>query len=543
LGGALQQMDKLMGGSLREARAFVIRHRYRFVDVSAVAAVVTVVGYLAVAANIFTDAPHQTQKAETLELDEILLVCAVLLGGLIWSYGRLRRERRETARRGAAEREIRTLAFHDPLTGLPNRRQFGEALKAAAAAPPRAGGGHGVIMLDLNAFKRINDVFGHGIGDEVLILVGGRLSRAVRDGDLVARLGGDEFAILATQLSGPEAATSLALRIIDELQAPITVNGREHAVGAAIGIALTPQDGTEPAELMRKADIALYRAKGQGRSAMRFFESEMDASVRERDHIERELRRALAEGEIEPHYQPLVDLKSGRVREFEALARWTHPQLGSISPTRFIPIAEDCGLIAPLTDALLTRACTDAAAWPSDILLAFNISPVLLHDPGFSLRLMAVLGRTGFPPQRLELEITESALVRDLDAAQTVLGALRDAGVRIALDDFGTGYSSLYHLRNFKLDKIKIDRSFIDTMTTDNDSAAIVRALVGLGAGLGLDVTAEGVETEEQRQLLSGQGCSQAQGFLYSEAVDAASAFALIAQSRDPVRSPQGLRA
>jgi diguanylate cyclase (GGDEF)-like protein len=517
-----------MSRKLRQVIAFVIRHKFRFIDFFAVAAAAVLVAYLVLAANIFTDAPHLTQRAETLELDELLLLGAVLIGGLVWAVGRLLRERREAARRLAAEREIRVLAFHDPLTGLPNRRQFNEALKNAAAAPPRAGDGHGLFMLDLNAFKRINDVFGHAAGDEVLIHVAGRLSRAVRDGDVVARLGGDEFAVLATHLSGPEAATGLALRIIDELHAPVQVGDREHAVGAAIGIAMTPQDGAEPAELMRKADIALYRAKGQGHSAMRFFEPDMDALVRERDDIERELRLAMAAGEVVPFYQPLVDMKTGRIGEFEALARWTHPQMGEISPTRFIPIAEDCGLIGPLTDALLERACADAVWWPSEVLLAFNISPALLHDPGFGLRLMAILGRTGFPARRLELEITESALVRDLEAARQVLGSLRSAGIRIALDDFGTGYSSLYHLRNFKLDKIKIDRSFIDAMATDSDSAAIVRALVGLGAGLGLDVTAEGVETEDQRRLLSGQGCDQAQGFLYSEAVDADAAVALV---------------
>jgi predicted signal transduction protein with EAL and GGDEF domain len=367
--------------------------------------------------------------------------------------------------------------------------------------------------------------------------VASRLSRAVRSGDMVARLGGDEFAVLATQLSGPEAATGLALRIIEELKAPVRAGGRDHIVGSAIGIALSPQDGADPAELLRKADIALYRAKGQGRSAMRFFEPEMDAHVRERDHMERELRTAVEAGTITPHYQPLVDLKTGKVQAFEALARWTHVEMGAIEPARFIPLAEDCGLIGPLTDTLLAHACADAAQWPAHVKLAFNISPVMLHDPGFALRIMGVLGRAGLPPRRLELEITESALVRDMDAAQTALGALRELGVSIALDDFGTGYSSLYHLRNFKLDKIKIDRSFVDAMATDPESAAIVRALVGLGAGLGLAVTAEGVETEEQRHMLTGQGCVQGQGFLYSEAMTADDATALLASRKQKRRA------
>ena len=517
-----------MSRAIRNAGSFVARHKFRFIDLAAVAAAGALVLYLGLTTNIFSDGVGESQKAEALELDELLAICGVLGIGLTWAFGRLMRERKETARRSAAEREIRTLAFHDALTGLPNRRQFDDAIKAAAAAPPRFGASHAVLLLDLNGFKKVNDVYGHAVGDEVLIYIGARLTQAVRAGDMVARLGGDEFAVLATHLGGPEAATGLALRIIEELLPPVMAGGSEHTVGAAIGIALTPEDGNDPAELLRKADIALYRAKGQGRSAMRFFEQDMDAHVRERDHIEREMRLAIEAGAIAPFYQPLVDLKSGRIQEFEALARWTHAELGEMSPDRFIPIAEDCGLIGPLTDILLARACADAVTWPADVQLAFNVSPVLLRDPGFGLRVMSLLARTGLAPQRLELEITESALVRDLEIVQAVLGALRNAGVRIALDDFGTGYSSLYHLRNFKLDKIKIDRSFVDAMTRDSDSAAIVHALIGLGAGLGLEVTAEGVETEAQRQMLSDQGCVQGQGFLYSEAVNADEALDLL---------------
>jgi diguanylate cyclase (GGDEF)-like protein len=521
-----------MAGTWRKARMFVIRHRFRFIDGMVVLGAALFALYLGLTYDIFSDGPGRTAKAADLEMDELLLVAGVLFAGLAWAVRRLLRERKETARRTAAEREIRALAFHDPLTGLPNRRQFDDALKAAVAAPPGANAAHAVLMLDLNGFKKVNDVHGHPIGDEVLMHVAARLTQAVRQGDMVARLGGDEFAVLATRLAGPEAATGLALRIIEELKPAIEAGGREHDVGSAIGIALTPQDGTEPAELLRKADIALYRAKGQGQSAMRFFEPEMDVHVRERDRMEFELRQAVASEAIRPFYQPLVDLKSGRVQAFEALARWTHPQMGVIEPDRYIPLSEDCGLIAPLTDQLLARACADAVTWPGEIRLAFNISPALLYDASFPLRVMTHLGRSGLAPGRLELEITESALVRDLQAAQAALGQLRATGVRIALDDFGTGYSSLYHLRNFQLDKIKIDRSFIEAMAEEADSAAIVRALVGLGAGLGLEVTAEGVETEEQRRLLSLDGCVQGQGFLYSPAVDAAAALELLSVKR-----------
>jgi len=506
---------------------FVVRHKFRFLDFAAVGLAVLLVLYIALVANIFTDIEQQ-HAPDTLEIDELILISTVLVLGFLWAMRRLIRERKDGERRAAVEREIRTLAFHDALTGLPNRRQFDDALKAAAAAPPRSGASHGVFMLDLNGFKRVNDIFGHAAGDEVLINIGARLTRAVRFGDMVARLGGDEFAILATQLSGPEAATSVALRIMEELQEPVVAAGREHAIASAIGIALTPQDSRDPAELMRMADIALYRAKEQGRSAMRFFEPEMDTHARERDDLERALREAVTTDAIVPMYQPLVDLKTGKVREFEALARWVDPVLGEVPPERFIPIAEDSGLIAEMTDRLLIHACMDAKNWPADVQLSFNISPVLLRDPGFGLRLLSLLGRTGFPPYRLEIEITESALVRDLDAAQKALGGLREVGIKIALDDFGTGYSSLYHLRNFKLDKIKIDRSFVGEMTSNRESEAIVRALVGLGSGLGLEVTAEGVETEEQKRLLSDQGCGQAQGFLYSEAISAEGALAML---------------
>ncbi len=430
-------------------------------------------------------------------------------------------------RRILAEREARALALEDPLTGLPNRRQFDEALAHAVAAPPRAGASHAVLALDLNGFKKVNDVYGHLAGDEVLAQVALRLRQAVREGDLVARLGGDEFAVLATHIASSEAATGVARRIIEALEPPVLSSQGEHQVGAAIGIALSPQDGGVD-EILRKADIALYRAKG-GTSALCFFEPAMDAQVRERDHLERELRAAIGTPAMRPFYQPLVDLKSGTIIGFEALARWTHATLGEIPPDRFITIADDCGLIAPLTDDLLRQACAEAATWPRHLSLSFNVSPAQLRDMGLGLRLMGILAETGLAPQRLEIELTESALVRDLDAARHILGGIRDAGVRIALDDFGTGYSSLYHLRNFKLDKIKIDRSFIEAMAHDPESAAIVKALVGLGEGLSLAVTAEGVEDAEQRAMLIAQGCQEAQGFLFSRAVPAAEIPALLA--------------
>ena len=505
------------------SRVLMVMGRNR-VDIQGVLFLLMVVGgagFLAWDVDIFHTAPRQSDHLKSLELNEVLVLAGLLVSGLIVFTGHYLRNRRETRRRAAAEHEARRLAMEDPLTGLPNRRQFEVALKTALGSPPRAGGCHGLLLLDLNGFKRVNDVHGHPIGDEVLVHIANRLKGALRGSDLVARLGGDEFAILAPHLAGPDAAASVALRVMDQLKDPIVTGSNRHMVGAAIGIALTPQDGVSKQEVMRKADIALYRAKGQGHLAMRFFEEEMDASIRERDFLERELRDAIAARSLRPFYQPLVDLKTGQITGFEALARWTHPTLGEIEPNRFIPIADDCGLIGELTDLLLRQACSDAAQWPAPLLLSFNISPVQLRDRTQGLKLMRILADTGLPPQRLEIEITESALVQDMEAAQAILGSLRDAGVRIALDDFGTGYSSLYHLRNFKLDKIKIDRSFVEAMTYDRDSAAIVHALIGLGSGLSLAVTAEGVEDAQQQKMLIEQGCQQAQGFLFSRAVPA----------------------
>ncbi len=507
---------------------FVLRHRFRFVDMTAVLAAVAVVAYLAFAADIFTNASHEASRPAALEIDELLLMSAVLLVGMLWAVRRLLRDRRETARRTAVEREMRTLAFNDALTGLPNRRRFDDALAAATAAPPGADAVHCVMMLDLNGFKRVNDVYGHAAGDDVLLQVGGRLSAAVRDGDVVARLGGDEFAVLATHIAGPDAATGLAHRVLESFSRPILAAGHEHAVGAAVGLALMPDDGTSPQELMRKADIALYRAKAEGISAMRFFEEHMDAHVRERDRLERELRAAMANGDIVPFFQPLVDIKSGSLRGFEVVPRWHHAALGEIGPDRFMPIAEDTGLISTLTEQLLLGATTAAMSWPSNLEMSFKTSLAALRDRGFGLKVLAILGRVGLRPDRLELQIAESALVRDLESAQRTLGELHKSGVHVALVDFGTGYSSLYHLRNFKVDRLRIDRGFVGSMTRNHESAAIVQALVGLGAGFGLEVSADGVETVDQQEMLERLGCEQGQGSFYSGPVAEQDALALI---------------
>lgn len=516
-------------GRLERLRSFVIRHRFAIADLSIIIAVILVACFVAFEVDIFENEGSVTVHEETIELDEALCIGGLLtVGLLIFSIRRYREQKAETTRRVTAEKHARQLAFQDPLTGLANRRQFNEALQAAIGAPPRAGAAHALFLLDLNGFKQVNDVYGHAVGDELLVIVGQRLMSAAREGDLVARLGGDEFVILSKHLMGAEDATSTALRVIRCLSEPIQAGPTQHRVGSGIGIALLPDDGANAEEILRKADVALYRAKSERRSALRFFEAEMDRLVRERDQLEHDLRQAIEADRIRPYFQPTVDLNTGRVLAFEAIPRWIDPAQGEIPLQRFIPIAEENGLIHDLFARVLRHACEAAVRWPEDVTLALDVYPGQLKDRSLREAIIQVLDATGMPPFRLELEITESALVSNLDSAQEVVGALRDAGVRIVLDNFGTGYSSLYHLRNFRLDKIKIDRSFVDDLESV-ESARIVSALVGLAHGLGLTIVADGVRESGQRESLLASGCEQGQGFLFSQAVAAEETLGLFA--------------
>jgi len=513
-------------------RNFMIRHRRSFKDLSVVIAVFLVGLYLVCEYDIFKNSDGVSIHEKTVELDEALLLGAlVALGLLIFSVRRYVEQKRETARRVLAEQHVRTLAFQDTLTGLANRRQFDDALKIAAAAPPREGAVHAVILLDLNGFKQINDTYGHGTGDEVLTVVAQRLLGAMRNGDLVARFGGDEFAILAPHLAGPEAATSVALRVIEALKSPIQIGSVGHQIGAGLGIALMPENATAPEQVLRKADVALYRAKDERRSALRFFEEEMDQRVQERQWLMQELRAAVSGQRISAYFQPSIHLRTKRIIGFEVLPRWIHPSFGEIMPDRFIPIAEESGLIHELAMQILRQACTVAALWPKDIVLSVDVLSSQLRDKNLPSRIMDILRETSFPAERLEIEITESTLVRDLEAAQDILGSLREAGVRIALDNFGTGYSSLYHLRTFKMDKVKIDSSFIHGMRSEKEDAGVVRALVGLAQGLGITIAAEGIEDDEQQVSLMRTGCEQGQGYLYSNPVSAEQTVSLFESS------------
>lgn len=519
-------------------RRLAIRHRVALSEISLAAAVVAVCAFVLFGLDVFAFSKGHGPPRLGIEADELPLIGTILtVGMLIFAWRRTKEQKRETLKRIAAEQRSRELANLDPLTGLANRRQFSAALEAATNTPASAGAAHALLLLDLNGFKQVNDVYGHGAGDVVLKVIGERLLGIARNGDLVARLGGDEFALLAHHLAGPEAATSIALRIIEALDNPIQAGTASHMLTVGIGISMLSLPSVTPEETLRRADVALYRAKADAISSAHFYDDELDRHVRERAYLERELREAIAAHGIEPFFQPLVDLKTKEIVGFESLARWTHKSMGSISPARFIPVAESSGLIHALFDDLLRRSCRAAMAWPDSVLLAVNVSAAQLRDQTLGLRVLAILAETGLRPGRLELEITETALVRDLEAAKSVLGALRNAGVRLALDDFGTGYSSLYHLRNFKVDKIKIDRSFVDRICSEKESSEIVSALVGLGRGLGFTVTAEGIEGDSQQAELIAKGCELGQGYLFGKAVPAEATHAFFAPKDAPAQT------
>ncbi|WGD55476.1 EAL domain-containing protein [Bradyrhizobium sp. CB1650] len=415
-----------------------------------------------------------------------------------------------------AQAKISHMARHDALTNLPNRMLFHERLEQGLRVA-KSNDQLAVLCLDLDHFKDINDSLGHPIGDALLQQVGRRLAGCVGENDTVARLGGDEFAVVQLGRLEEAAATVLASRLVEVISAPYEIADHQIVIGVSIGISLSPQDGSNPDELLKNADLALYRAKADGRGTYRFFETGMDARAQARRLLEMDLRAALRRDEFEVHYQPIRDVASDRVVAFEALLRWNHPQRGLISPISFIPLAEETGLIVQLGELVLRGACADAATWPGDIGVAVNLSPVQFKSPNLIASVTDALEASGLAARRLELEITESVLLQNSEATLAILHELRAKGVRISLDDFGTGYSSLSYLRSFPFDKIKIDRSFVSELATREDSMAIVRAVTGLGRSLGIVTTAEGVENDTQLELLRREGCTQAQGYLFSK--------------------------
>jgi diguanylate cyclase (GGDEF)-like protein/PAS domain S-box-containing protein len=415
-----------------------------------------------------------------------------------------------------AETQIAYMARHDGLTGLANRAVLLEKMEEALARLRRHGNRFTVFMLDLDLFKTVNDSLGHPVGDELLKVVAGRLSACIRETDTVARLGGDEFAILATADGDQrEAAIATANRLLGAVAAPCDLDGHHVNIGTSVGIALAPEHGTDVDQLVKNADLALYKAKSEGRDAYRIFEDAMGVEVRMRRAHQIDLRNALSNDEFELYYQPIVDIQTRQTASIEALIRWHHPQRGMIPPADFIPLAEESGLINQIGEWVLRKACSDALHWPPHIKVSVNLSAVQFRKIGPIDSFCQTLRESGLPPERLELEITESVLLQGSAENVETLHRLRLMGISIVLDDFGTGYSSLSYLRMFPFDKIKIDRSFVHELAKNADCAAIVSAVAGLGRSLRIDTVAEGVETEDQLLLVHAAGCTHAQGYLF----------------------------
>ena len=426
---------------------------------------------------------------------------------------------RDLRARREAERHIRYLAHHDSLTSLPNRASFNLQLDQQIADATSGGNRLAVLYLDLDRFKEVNDLYGHAAGDKVLQTVATRVTELLAKGQIMARLGGDEFAVLIPSIAGPAAAGAIAEQIQTSIAAGLS-DGAIDTIQTSIGIAIYPDDATDREMLLTQADTALYRAKTEGRNTFRFFEAEMGAAVRDRRQMEHDLRQAVARDEFRLVYQPQNDVTTGQMVGFEALLRWHHPARGLVPPGIFIPVAEDSGAILQIGEWVLRNACREAASWPQPLGIAINVSALQIYSDNFVQLVHTVLLETGLSPRRLELEITETALVRDLQRALNTLRQIKAMGVRIAMDDFGTGYSSLSNLRAFPFDKIKIDGSFVKSVHANEQAATIVRAVLGLGRGLGLPVLAEGVETRAELQFLESEQCTEVQGYLLGRPSD-----------------------
>jgi len=461
-------------------------------------------------------------------------IWALLGVGLLFSaifafiVHRLRGAAHEIALR---EGQIQRLAGQDELSLLPNRRTFDVKLEQELAKLERSGTGLAVMLIDLDRFKAVNDTYGHTAGDELIRQVAERLSKVIRGGDIVARIGGDEFGIIQTHGQLPTGCVALGERILESLTEPFIIMGVTTTIGCSIGIALAPQDAHDRESLLRLADTALYQSKNGGRNRYSFFEAQMNRSLALKRMVEEDLRRAIEDNELVLHYQPQVSVDGATIVGVEALVRWNHPVHGMVPPSEFIGIAEERGLIVPLSEWVLRQACLEAKRWDG-IRLAVNVSPIQFRHKDFVANVIRIIDETGFDPARLELELTEGVVVDDADAAEAAMMDLRAHGVGLALDDFGTGYSSLIYLRRFAFDKIKIDRSFLEYMETTGESAILVHSIAHLGRALGLRVCAEGVETAEQHRFLQAIGCHELQGFLFSKGVTAAEIDGLLALER-----------
>lgn len=445
----------------------------------------------------------------------VLPFMAIAFGGFaVLTALALRYIRRSAVKIAEGENRLRHLALHDPLSGLPNRTFFGERLSAVIADTGSDATIAAVLAIDLDHFKDINDTLGHHIGDGLIGVVAQRLVHAVRREDLVARLGGDEFAVITTEATDLKVVERFAERLIAVLRAPYSISGHTLLIGASIGIAVIDRESGDAADIMRRADVALYRAKNEGRSRACIYDADMDADLRERKQLENDLRAAIAEDGLSVAYQPIMNASGEKMAGVEALCRWKHPTRGDVPPVDFIPIAERSELIIPLGEWVLRKACIEARPW-TGLTVAVNVSPLQFRRQDFVEVVERILAETGLDPHRLELELTESTLLGNVDDAEKAMQRLKAHGVRFALDDFGTGYSSLLYLRRFPFDRIKIDRSFVRSIETAADAASIVHAIVSLGRGLGMKVTAEGVETAEQQLFLRAAGVHSMQGYRF----------------------------
>ncbi len=458
-----------------------------------------------------------------------------------------------------AEHRIVKLAYFDPLTGLPNRSQCASRLQSAVLASSRAGTPMAVLFLDLDHFKRVNDSLGHGVGDELLCLIAGRLRLTLRPGDsaehagaaasasaYVARLGGDEFVVILPELASADEAGVIASRLIDELQAPMQLARHSLVITPSIGIAVHPTDGTDADSLLRNADLAMYFAKRRGPGSYAYFDPQMNSAVRHRFAIEEKMRGALQRREFSIQYQPQFDVARGTVAGLEALLRWTNPELGVVSPVDFIPVAEETGLITELGEWVILTACRQAKAWRDQglppIRMAVNVSGQQFASREFPQRVAAIVAESGIDPATLELEITESVIMKDETWAQSALAQLKEIGVCLAIDDFGTGYSSLGRLRHFVVDRLKIDRSFVTNLIDCAEDRAIVMAILSMAKSLAIDVTAEGVENFPQLMFLQENACQEAQGFLFSRALPVADADALLRRAAETTDGSRTMR-
>ena len=430
---------------------------------------------------------------------------------VVFSLRRMGDQRSERAKRLAAEQHAQAVSMRDPLTQLPNRRKFQEDVSKVLKNSDNK---MSVLLLGLDQFKKLNEVYGHLGCDEALLQIGIRIRERAAAGDIFARIGDDEFALC---LAGgdPDSARRVALTLVEIVKQPVQIGIEQHSIGASVGIAQAGRGHVTVDELLRCAHVALSRARGV-HTEFCFFDPKMDAHIRERSLLEKDLRAAIGGDSLRPYYQPIVDLKTRRIVSFESLARWHNPVSGLILPDTFIPLAEELGILDIVSGQLFGDACRDAATWPEDISLTFNFSPSQLSDRSFADAVLTVLRDTGFPPHRLEAEITESALVEDLEATRHAIQTLRNAGVRIVIDDFGTGYSSLYHLYELRFDKLKIDKRFIQELVVTGESAVFIRAMVGLCRGLNLTVTAEGIETLDHLAQIQALDCPYGQGYLFA---------------------------